>query len=115
MEDGESKMEPEFVYRSSAPSSIFHSLSSLLFLSVALQRAVKLPSLISDNMVLQRGIPLRIWGSADSGEAVRVDFQGQSVSTKAGADGKWVAWLKPLAAAGPLETARWAWRAGRAA
>ena len=28
-------------------------------------------------------MPVRIWGTADPGESVRVDFQGQSVSTKA--------------------------------
>ncbi|HEV2448013.1 MAG TPA: sialate O-acetylesterase, partial [Candidatus Sulfopaludibacter sp.] len=65
--------------------------------------AVKLPALISDHMVLQRGMPVRIWGWADPGEAVRVDFQGQSAAAKADADGRWVAWLKPLSAAGPLE------------
>ncbi len=53
-------------------------------------------------MVLQRGVPVRIWGWADPDEAVRVEFQGQTVSSKAGQDGKWVVWLKPLAAAGPL-------------
>jgi len=69
----------------------------------ALQATVKLPALISDHMVLQQGAPVRIWGTADPGEAVRVDFQGQSVATKAAENGKWNAWLKPLAAAGPLE------------
>ncbi|HXK05608.1 MAG TPA: sialate O-acetylesterase [Verrucomicrobiae bacterium] len=69
----------------------------------ALHAAVKVPALISDHMVLQQGIPVRIWGTADPGEAVRVDLQGQSVSAKAGADGKWTAWLKPLVTAGPLE------------
>jgi sialate O-acetylesterase len=54
-------------------------------------------------MVLQQGMPVRIWGTADPGETVRVDFQGQSVSAKARENGKWEAWLKPLAAAGPLE------------
>jgi sialate O-acetylesterase len=54
-------------------------------------------------MVLQQGVPVRIWGTADPGETVRVDFQGQTVSTKAGSAGRWTVWLKPLAAAGPLE------------
>src|SRR5436309_3235353 len=77
----------------------------LLTLAGAAQSAVKLPALISDHMVLQQGMPVRIWGTADPGEAVRVDFQGQSVSTSARENGKWEAWLKPLAAAGPLEMA----------
>lgn len=69
----------------------------------ALHATVKLPALISDHMVLQRGEPVRIWGTADPGESVRVEFQGQTVSTKAAGNGKWAAWLNPLAAAGPLE------------
>ena len=75
----------------------------LLALAGALQAAVKLPALVSDHMVLQQGAPVRIWGTADAGETVRVDFEGQSVSTKAAENGKWAVWLKPLAAAGPLE------------
>src|SRR5436305_1650138 len=78
---------------------------ALLTVAAGLQGAVKLPALISDHMVLQQGMPVRIWGTADAGETVRVDFQGQSVSTKARENGKWEAWLKPLSAAGPLEMA----------
>ena len=78
-------------------------LITLLIAACALNAAVKLPALISGHMVLQQGMPVRIWGTADPGEGVRVDFQGQSVSVKAGANGKWSAWLKPLVAAGPLE------------
>src|SRR5450432_4900332 len=74
-----------------------------LALALALDAAVKLPAIISDHMVLQQGAPVRIWGTADAGEAVRVEFQGQTVSTKAAENGKWSAWLKPLAAAGPLD------------
>jgi len=74
------------------------------FLSaLALQAAVKLPALISDHMVLQQGIPVRVWGTADPGESVKVDFQGQSVSVSAAENGKWTAWLRPLIAAGPLD------------
>src|SRR4051812_17237644 len=79
------------------------SLLTLLTLVSALHGAVKLPSLISDHMVLQAGMPVRIWGTADPGEAVKVEFQGQSIATAARADGKWEAWLRPLTAAGPLE------------
>lgn len=75
----------------------------LLAAACSLHAAVKLPAVISDHMVLQRGMPVRIWGTAEPGENVRVDLQGQSVSVKAGANGKWTAWLKPLVAAGPLE------------
>src|SRR5215469_8185217 len=78
--------------------------SVLVILAAAsLHGTVKLPTVISDHMLLQRGRPARIWGRAEPGESVRVDFQGQSVSTRTAENGKWIAWLKPLTAAGPLE------------
>ncbi len=78
---------------------------SLLILTIigSLHAAIHLPALISDHMVLQQGMPVRIWGTADASEIVRVEFQGQSVSTAAGADGKWQVWLRPLTTAGPLD------------
>src|SRR4029077_9421562 len=78
-------------------------LLGFMTVACALHAAVKLPALIADHMVLQQGMPVRIWGSADPGESVKVDFQGQSVTVKAAENGKWTAWLKPLVAAGPLE------------
>jgi sialate O-acetylesterase len=61
---------------------------------------VRVPSLISDHMLLQRGRPVRIWGTADPSEPVAVSFAGQRVSTVAGAAGKWETWLAPLEANG---------------
>ena len=75
----------------------------LLAVACALNAAVKLPALISDHMVLQQGMPVRIWGAADPGETVKVEFQGQSVTVNTGANGKWAAWLKPLVTGGPME------------
>jgi sialate O-acetylesterase len=79
------------------------TLITLLLAAATLPAAVKLPALISDHMVLQEGRPVRIWGTADAGETVQVALQTQSVSVKAGADGKWTAWLRPLMAGGPLD------------
>jgi sialate O-acetylesterase len=79
------------------------TLIALVLTAASLPAAVKLPALISDHMVLQSGRPVRIWGAADPGETVQVALQGQSVSVKAGGDGKWTAWLRPLMAGGPLE------------
>ena len=78
-------------------------LFGFTMVACALHAAVKLPALISDHMVLQQGMPVRIWGAADPGESVKVDFQGQSVTVTAAANGKWTVWLKPLVSAGPLE------------
>jgi len=50
---------------------------------------VKVPSIISDHMVLQRSARTPIWGTAAPGEEVRVALGSVSGQTRAGADGKW--------------------------
>jgi len=49
-------------------------------------------------MVLQRGIHLPVWGWSDPGAKVTVTFAGQSVTAKAGADGRWRVKLEKLEA-----------------
>jgi len=64
---------------------------------------VKLPSLVGDNMCLQQGKALNIWGWADPQEKITVSFCGQDVSAVADADGKWSVKLQPLKSGGPFE------------
>src|SRR5215472_5308972 len=76
-------------------------LLSLALVPAGLFGDVKLPAVISDHMVLQQDMPVRIWGKADPGEAVSLEFQGQKISGKADAEGKWALFLMPLKAGGP--------------
>jgi len=62
---------------------------------------VTLPAVFSDHMVLQRDMPLAVWGSADAGEKVTVSIAGQTAQAAADADGKWSVKLTPLAPGGP--------------
>ena len=66
---------------------------------------VKLPAVISDNMVLQRGKKAPIWGWAEPGEKVRVKGSWQlfGTSTKAKDNGKWMVKIQPPKAGGPYE------------
>jgi sialate O-acetylesterase len=64
---------------------------------------LKLPQIFSDHMVLQREKPLKIWGWADAGEAIRVEFNGQTVKTKANKSGAWLVELKPMSHGGPYQ------------
>jgi sialate O-acetylesterase len=75
----------------------------LVLSSTLAAAAAKLPSVIGDNMVLQRGQPVPIWGWADKGEEVTVNFAGQSVSAKADDTGRWKVSLAKLEAGGPFE------------
>ena len=59
---------------------------------------VKFACPFNDGMVLQREKPVAVWGTAEAGERVTVMFAGQSVQTTAGADGRWLARLAPMAA-----------------
>jgi len=64
---------------------------------------VKPHSLFTDHMVLQRGVAVPVWGSADAGGTVTVSIAGQAASAVADAKGRWIAKLKPLEAGGPHE------------
>lgn len=74
-------------------------IASLSFiLAVTAARAdVRLPSLFTDNMVLQRGIAAPVWGWADDGEAVTIEINGKKV-TSVGQGGKFKANLPKLKA-----------------
>jgi len=63
---------------------------------------VRLPALLSANMVLQREMPVRIWGWAEPGEKVTVRIAGQEAVAATGADGKWAVSLEPMPAGGPM-------------
>ena len=58
--------------------------------------AVTLPHIFGDNMVLQRGQRVPVWGKGTPGEEVSVSFAGQEAKTRVGDDGKWRVDLKPL-------------------
>ncbi len=50
---------------------------------------VKLPAIISDHMVLQRDVPVPIWGWASPGEEVAVTFAGQTKNATTDATRYW--------------------------
>ncbi|MNK00670.1 hypothetical protein D3C87_184590 [compost metagenome] len=65
---------------------------------------VSLPKLVANNMILQRGVSLPIWGKAAVGESVTVTFAGQTHTTVTPATGKWQITLTPLTAGGGSQT-----------
>jgi hypothetical protein len=60
--------------------------------------AIELGLPFRDNAILQREMPVPVWGWCKPESSVTVKFAGQEHSAKAGADGKWMLKLKPLAA-----------------
>ena len=61
---------------------------------------VKLPAIIGNNMVLQQGQTLRIWGWANQGEEVTVTLGESSAKAKPGANGRWQVELPAVKEAG---------------
>ena len=61
----------------------------------------KLPAVIGDNMVLQQGRPLPIWGWDAPGTTVTVKFGSSESSAKADESGKWTVTLPAAKAGGP--------------
>jgi sialate O-acetylesterase len=45
--------------------------------------------LFSDHMVLQAGMPTPVWGAADAGATVTVEFAGQTKTATADDKGEW--------------------------
>lgn len=83
-------------------------LYRLLFLTVLMTTAaisadakVRIPSLISDGMVIQRGEPFTIWGRADADESFAVCWQDACYAVKADGQGNWEIELPAAPAGGP--------------
>ncbi len=77
----------------------------VLVLAGVLSADVRLPSVISDNMVLQQGKSVPIWGWADANEAVTVtgSWGSGKWETTADQDGKWMVKIDTGKAGGPYE------------
>jgi sialate O-acetylesterase len=57
--------------------------------------------MFGDNMVLQRGKPVRFWGWAKAGESIRVELDGRTAKAVTKPDGRWQAEMKSPAPGGP--------------
>lgn len=74
-----------------------------LLICVVAHGEVALSGMFGDNMMLQRGLQLPIWGTAAPGERVTVSACGQTGSVIAGEDGRWSLRLDPIAATEPFD------------
>lgn len=76
------------------------ALPVLLFFAAApLGRAeARLNGLFAPGVVLQRGQPVPVWGSANPGEQIRIEFGDQTRETFADSGGRWQVRLDPLEA-----------------
>ena len=74
-------------------------LSSLLLILIghnSIFADVKPSTMFGDNMVIQRGMPVAIWGKCDPGENIEVSFGKHNVKTNGNKNGKWQTFLPKL-------------------
>ncbi|MCY2990248.1 MAG: hypothetical protein NTY19_20585 [Planctomycetota bacterium] len=77
-----------------------HLVSALLLVSPAGLQAgeLKIAPVFSYQVVLQREKPVPVWGWAEPGEAVTVEFADQKKAATADAAGRWLVTLDPMSA-----------------
>ncbi|MDR0332835.1 MAG: hypothetical protein LBI15_05170 [Dysgonamonadaceae bacterium] len=61
----------------------------VLFTTIGVYAQIKLPSLVSDGMILQRETPITIWGWSSPNERIHVTFQNETYTTRADRNGNW--------------------------
>ena len=74
---------------------------SFMFCAVLILAAhaeIRLPNVLTSNMVLQQGKAVHIWGKADPGATLKVSFAGQEKETPVNADSTWILSLDPMEA-----------------
>ncbi len=75
----------------------------LLFPSLVVSGQVTLPRILSSHMVIQRDLPVHVWGNAAPGEPVTATFRGEARGTETDPLGHWSIYLKPGSAGGPFQ------------
>ena len=71
---------------------------AVVFCAAVAQAEVTVAKVFGDNMVLQRDMEVPVWGWADPGEKVTVQFANQKKSAEADKTGKWMIRLDPMPA-----------------
>ena len=75
----------------------------LLLIAGSITAQVKLSPVFNNNMVLQQGMEIPVWGWATPGEKVTVTFDKATVSLKADKQGKWLVKLPKMDYGGPYK------------
>ena len=83
--------------------AILATILLLIGLTAEVQAELRTAGVFTDHMVLQREMPVAVWGWAEPGEAITVSLAGQSCKTTADSDGKWSCTLPKMDAGGPFE------------
>lgn len=77
-------------------------LVTCLLTSICCFSQIRLPALVRDSMILQRDLPVKIWGWSSKKERVKINFNNKTYKTIADTNGKWAIELPAMKAGGPF-------------
>lgn len=66
-------------------------------------KSIALPPIFSDNMVLQQGVAVPVWGGAIPSSKVKVTVAENTAEVRADENGKWMVYLPAMSAGGPYQ------------
>jgi len=66
-------------------------------------QTLEVAQIFSDHMVLQRDVPVPVWGRSAPDENISVFFNGEEFTTRSNRDGEWEVTLAQQSAGGPFE------------
>lgn len=75
----------------------------LVLVNNLVEAQLSMPPIFSDNMVLQREVPINIWGKAKAGEVVKITLFRTKSETIADGNGNWKAELPPMKVGEPMK------------
>ena len=81
---------------------VFLIMTTLCLATAPLRAELRLAGVITDHAVLQRDVPIHVWGEDSPAGRITIAFHGQSIATTANSLGLWEAWLGPEPAGGPF-------------
>jgi sialate O-acetylesterase len=84
--------------------TLFLSFFFALLLNALSIAEVKVPAIFADHMVLQQDQKIPVWGWADPGETVTVEFSGQKKRGTADSNSQWMVHLDPVTASNHPQT-----------
>lgn len=82
---------------------MLRTITAALIFAFAGRADITLPALFTDHMVIQRNLPVHVWGRASADESISVTFRGNTKSTNADSIGMWSVYLPPVEAGAPSE------------
>lgn len=86
------------VPHSKLPKGLWHDLRQSLYWRFNVKTSLTVASVFTHYAVLQRDMPVAIWGTTEPGEFVEVSFGSQTVTTRANRRGNWKLYLAPMTA-----------------